>query len=83
MTAERHMSAIELIGDVDDNHELRVQVPSEVPAGKVRVIVLVSDEDEAGAVWQESIAREWASELSDSREDIYSLEDGQPPNAPR
>ena len=77
------MSAIELIGDVDDKHELRVQVPSEVPAGQVRVIVLVPDEDETGAVWHEGVAREWASELSDSREDIYTLEDGQPPNAPR
>lgn len=30
----------------------RVQVPSEVPAGPVRVIVLVPDEDETGVAWQ-------------------------------
>jgi hypothetical protein len=77
------MSAIELVGDVDDKYELCLQVPSEVPVGQVRVIVLVPDEDETGAVWHEGIAREWASELSDSREDIYTLEDGRPRQAPR
>jgi hypothetical protein len=75
------MNAIELLGDVDERHELRVQVPSGVPTGPVRVIVLVPDEDEAGAVWHQGIANEWAAELSDSREDIYTLDDGRPVNA--
>ena len=77
------MSAIELIGDVDEHHRLHVLVPNEVPAGQVRVIVLVPDEDDAGSVWQQGIAREWASELADPREDIYTINDGQPVNAPR
>ena len=77
------MNAIELVGDVDERHELRVQVPSEVPAGPVRVIVLVPDEDDAGSAWQHGVARAWAAELNDSREDIYTLDDGQPAHAPR
>lgn len=75
------MNAIELIGDVDDQHRLHVQVLTGVPAGQVRVIVLVPDEDEAGTLWQSGIAREWSSELSDPREDLYTLDDGRPVNA--
>ena len=34
-------------------------------------------EDE-GALWMRGIAREWATELADAREDLYTLEDGEP-----
>ena len=79
------MNAIELIGDVDEKHRLQVQVPNDVPPGQVRVIVLVPEpeEDEAGKLWPEGIAREWSTELSDPREDVYTLDDGRPVNAPR
>jgi hypothetical protein len=77
------MKAIELLGDVDEKHRLQAQVPPEVPAGPVRVIVLLPDEDEGGTAWRQGIAREWSDELSDSRQDIYTLEDGQAVNAPR
>ena len=49
----------------------------------VRVIVLLPQEDEAGNAWMEGVAREWADELEDPRQDIYTLEDGQPLDAPR
>ena len=42
------MKAIELIGDIDDQHRLHAQVPKELPAGQVRLIVLLPGEDEAG-----------------------------------
>ena len=75
------MRAIELIGDVDDQHRLRAEVPPDLHAGPVRLILLVPDEDDAGGLaWSLGVAREWAAELSDPREDIYSLEDGQPAN---
>jgi hypothetical protein len=45
------MKAIELIGDIDDQHRLQVQVPAEVPAGPARLILLLPEEDGAGAVW--------------------------------
>jgi maltose-binding protein MalE len=77
------MKAIELIGDIDEQHRLHAQVPTEIPAGQVRLIVFLSGEDEAGSLWADGVASEWSAELSDSREDIYTLEDGQPVNATR
>jgi hypothetical protein len=77
------MKAIELIGEVDEKHRLRAQLPKDTPPGPVRLIVLIPEEDEAGAGWMQGIAREWAAEFSDPREDIYSLEDGTPVDAAR
>jgi hypothetical protein len=77
------MKAIELLGDIDEKHRLQAEVPPEVPAGPVRLIVLLPDEDEAGTAWPQGVAREWSDELRDSRQDIYTLEDGQAVNAPR
>lgn len=71
---------IELIGEVDEQHRLHAEVPAEIPAGRVRVIVLPG-EDEAGSAWAQGIASEWSAELSDPREDIYTLDDGKPVNA--
>ena len=76
------MKAIELTGDIDDRHRLRAEVPNELPAGPVQLIVLVPEEDEAGALWGTGAAREWSAELKDPSQDIYTLEDGQPVNAP-
>jgi hypothetical protein len=58
-------------------------VPDNLPAGSVRIVVLPSDEDESGAAWAQGLAREWADEVSDSRQDLYTLEDGQPVDAAR
>src|ERR1051326_3540136 len=33
-------------------------------------------EDEAGRAWTNGIAREWADELEDPRQEIYTIEDG-------
>ena len=72
------MKAIELIGDIDSRHCLRADVPEDLPVGQVRLIVLLPEEESA---WADGIANEWSAELSDTRQDIYTLEDGQPPNA--
>jgi hypothetical protein len=78
------MKAIELIGDIDDHHRLRASVPEGLPAGPVRLIVLLSEEeDEAGAVRANGVAREWSGELTDARQDLYTLEDGKPVDAAR
>jgi len=79
----RHMKAIELVGDIDSRHQLRAQVPPELPAGPVRLIVVVPEEDAAGSHWAGGVANEWSADLSDTREDIYTMEDGQPLNASR
>lgn len=77
------MKTLELIGDIDDQHQLHAQVPKELPVGQVRLIVLLPGEDEAGGMWPHGIAAEWSAELQDPREDIYTLDDGRPVNAPR
>jgi hypothetical protein len=82
------MKAVELVGDIDERHRLRARVPRELPAGPVRLILLVPDEflpdeDEAGGAWARGVATAWADELQDSRQDLYTLDDGQPVNGPR
>ena len=77
------MKGIELVGDIDEQYLLRAKVPEALPAGPVRLIVLLPEEDDTGAEWSRGIAREWSEELSDTRQDIYTLDDGQPLNASR
>ena len=73
------MSTITLTGHVDDQHRLTAEVPESVPPGPVRVVIApLSDEDEAGEAWTAGVAREWADKLSDPRQDIYTLADGEP-----
>ena len=72
------MKAIELQGNIDEQHRLRAQVPEGLPAGPVRVIVLLPEEDDAGLSWVQGISREWLEELGDAWQDIYTLDDGRP-----
>jgi len=75
------MKALEVTAEIDSQHRLRGAVPADLPPGRVRVIILVPEEDEAGEAWECGVAREWAAELCDVREDIYTLEDGEPEDA--
>jgi hypothetical protein len=77
------MKAIELVGDIDEQHRLCVQVPEDLPTGPVRLIVLLPEEDEAGISWAQGVAKEWVDDLADTRQDIYTLQDGQSINEPR
>ena len=77
------MQAIELIGNVDERHCLRAEAPEHVPPGPVRLIVLLTDEDEGGLAWAPAVSPQWSDDLGDPRQDIYTLEDGQPVNASR
>jgi hypothetical protein len=77
------MKAVELIGEINDKHQLQARVPEMLPPGQVRIIVLIPEEDEAGTAWMQGIAQEWAAELGDPREDLYTLEDGKPVDATR
>jgi len=77
------MKAVELVGNIDEQHRLRAQVPEGFPPGPVRLIVLLPDEDDSGAAWAQGVNQEWQDELQDSRQDIYTLEDGQAMNEPR
>ena len=75
------MKALEVTAEIDSQHHLRGAVPSDLRPGRVRVIILVPEEDEGGEAWERGVAREWAAELGDVREDIYTLADGEPEDA--
>jgi hypothetical protein len=79
------MKMIELIGHVDEQHRLSVDVPSSVPPGPVRVVLELPAEerDEDEGSWAGAVGQAWAAEWSDPREDIYTLEDGKPEDEPR
>lgn len=77
------MKAIELVGDIDEGHKLHADVPQELPPGQVRLIVFLPDEDSAGGGWAQGVAKAWKAELDDTRQDLYTIEDGQPVNEPR
>ncbi len=77
------MKAFELQGEFDDRHRLHADVPQSLPAGSVRVIVLISEEDEGGHAWAAGVSSEWSADLTDPAQDIYTLNDGQPVDAPR
>ena len=77
------MKAVELHGQINAQHQLQATVPPNLPPGPVRLIVLIPEEDDGEAMWMQGIAKEWAVELSDTREDIYTLDDGMPVDATR
>lgn len=74
------MNAIRIVGRIDEKHRLTADVPEALPAGQVEVLLLVPDTggDPAEGAWQAGIAREWADDLADDRQDIYELTDGRP-----
>jgi hypothetical protein len=72
------MNAIELIGHIDEQNRLHVELPGNIPPGPVKVIIEPVNEDDEDANWQAFISHSWAQDWSDPREDIYTLEDGEP-----
>jgi len=77
------MKTIKVTGTIDGRHQLAAEVPETVPPGPVDVLTVLAgtDEDDAGQNWEAGIAREWADDLGDPRQDIYALMDGQPPSS--
>jgi hypothetical protein len=73
------MNVLKLAGNVDENRVLSAQVPASFRPGPVTVLDLpVSRRDEEADDWMAGVAQEWADELSDPRQDIYTLADGEP-----
>ncbi|MCI0561021.1 MAG: hypothetical protein MN733_21250 [Nitrososphaera sp.] len=75
------MKAIEIAGTVDEQGELHLDEPlSNIGPGRVRVILLVPDEEEMDErEWLRAAASSPAFDfLRDSEEDIYTLADGKP-----
>lgn len=62
---------------------LRAEAPRDLPPGRVHLIVVRPDDDEAGAFGPWDVSQTWRDELGDVRQDIYTLSDGQPVDASR
>jgi len=72
------MDSITLQGQIDDQHRLSAIVPASIPVGPVTVWISAhAQEDDGGAVWMTGVSQQWADELGDARQDIYTLADGE------
>ncbi len=71
------MKTIELLGDVDAQHCLRAQAPEDLPPGPVRLLLLLPEQDPVEEIWMGAVVSEWSEDLSDPRQDLYTLQDGQ------
>ncbi len=75
------MNIVSVTGMVDEQHSLSAQVPDSVAPGRVTVLIVPAIQDEVDASWITGIAHEWAADLGDTRQDIYTLADGEPMDA--
>ena len=77
------MKTVRVTGHVDRMHRLSAKVPDSIPPGPVTVLVVrASQEDDAEHAWMTGVALEWADDLTDVRQDIYTLADGEPVDEP-
>ncbi len=77
------MKPVELIGHIDEQHRLHVELPPEVQPGPVKITVRPATEEDEEGDWQALINHSWAEDWSDPREDIYTLEDETPSHESR
>lgn len=77
------MRAVAIVGEIDDDHQIRAAAPRDLQPGRVQLIVVRPDEDDAGAFWPWDVSNAWSDDLGDARQDIYTLADGQPVDASR
>jgi hypothetical protein len=77
------MNIVKLSGNVDENRRLSAQVPASIRPEPLTVLVLpVSQENDEAQAWTAGVAREWADDLGDPDQDIYTLADGEPVREP-
>jgi hypothetical protein len=73
------MDSIAVQGHVDEEHRLSAMVPGSIPPGPVTVwIATNTQEDDAGSAWMAGVSAQWADDLEDARQDVYTLADGEP-----
>jgi hypothetical protein len=77
------MKTIELVGHIDAQHRLHVELPADIPSGPVKVTLQPATEEETEGEWRALINQSWSKDWNDPREDIYTLEDGTPSHEPR
>ena len=79
MSMDSTMTAIEMSGRVDEQHQLQLDGPLPIDGPRrVRVIVLYAADDESNeSEWQQAAAHNSVFDfLKDAAEDIYSVADG-------
>ncbi len=79
---ENTMTAIEMSGTIDENRNLKLDDLFPISGPKrVRVIVMYPDDDFDEMAWYKAASNNPALDfLKDSKEDIYTLNDGTPFN---
>ena len=76
------MNTVSITGRVDEQHVLSAQVPASIPPGPVTILIVPpTPRNDGDDDWMASVAHEWADELNDARQDIYTLADGEPVDA--
>ena len=76
------MDPISIVGHVDQSHQLSALVPRSVPPGPVTILIVPAPaDDETDEAWMDGVAAQWSDDLRDERQDIYTLDDGVPPDA--
>ena len=76
------MNIIEVVGHVDEGGQLHVILPPDLKPGPVKVALAPLTEQDEDDAWRALINHSWARDWSDPREDIYTLEDGEPSHEP-
>ena len=72
------MDAVRVRGRIDEKRRLSADVPEVLSPGPVTIWIVPADEDDAGDAWVSGVTEQWADELGDVRQDIYTLADGEP-----
>jgi hypothetical protein len=71
------MGTIGIVGEIDVHHKIDAEAPPDLPPGRVHLIMVGPDEDEAGVFWPWDLSQASSDELGDVRH-LYTLADGQP-----
>ncbi len=72
------MNPVRIRGRIDAKRRLSAEVPDTLSPGPVTIWIVPVEEDEAGEAWASGVAEQWADELGDARQDLYTLADGDP-----
>ena len=72
------MNPVRIRGRIDEKRRLSADVPDMFGPGPVTIWIVPAEEDDAGDAWASGAAEQWADELGDVRQDIYTLADGEP-----
>jgi hypothetical protein len=63
------MRAIEVMGEIDTQHQIQARVPESLPPGPVRVLVLIPEEEDTGMAEQ---ARQDTDALTAAMNAVYA-----------